>query len=33
MTAATRLYLLVLQVAAAAGGVWLGSRIFDAVAG
>lgn len=32
MTAATRIYLLLLQVASAAGGVWLGFRLFDTVA-
>lgn len=33
MTVATRIYLLVLQVVAAVAGVWVGARVFDAVAG
>lgn len=32
MSAATRVYLLLLQVASAGAGVWLGFRLFDAVA-
>lgn len=33
MSAATRLYLLALQVGSAAAGVWLGFRLFHAVTG
>lgn len=32
MSAATRVYLLLLQVVSAAAGVWVGFRLFDAVA-
>ena len=32
MTAATRIYLLLVQVVSAAAGVWAGTRLFDALA-
>jgi hypothetical protein len=32
VSAATRIYLLLLQVASAAAGIWVGVRLFDAVA-